>query len=97
MTDIGVVATIPIRPDAAEAAKPHLLELAAGTRAEEGNLSYELSESVSTPGVFVTVERWRGEADLDAHMKTDHIARAFAALTPLLAGEVAIHPLKPVG
>jgi quinol monooxygenase YgiN len=36
MTDIDVVATIPLRPDAAEAARPHLAELAAATRAEEG-------------------------------------------------------------
>jgi len=97
MTDIDVVATIPIRPDAAEAARPHLLELAAATRAEEGCLSYALSESGAVPGLFVTVERWRGQSDLDAHMRTDHIARAFTALTPSLAGEVAIHPLQPVG
>lgn len=96
MTDIDVVATIPIRADAAEAAKPHLLELAAGTRAEEGCLSYELHESAAVPGLFVTVERWRTEEDLAAHMRTEHVQRAFAVLTPSLAGEVAVHPLQPV-
>ena len=97
MTDIDVVATIPIRADAAEAARPHLIELATATRAEEGCLAYALSESAAVPGVFVTVERWRGQSDLDAHMTTAHIQRAFAVLTPMLAGEVAIHPLTPVG
>ena len=97
MTDIDVVATIPIRPEAAESARPHLLELADATRAEEGCRSYSLFESRSAPGVFVTVERWREQSDVDAHMRSPHIAKAFAVLTELLAGEVAIHPLTPVG
>lgn len=97
MTDIDVVATIPIRPDAAETARPHLLELAEATRAEEGCLSYELAESAAVPGTFVTVERWRDQADLDAHLRTPHVAKAFEVLTSSLVGEVAVHPLKPVG
>lgn len=96
MTDIDVIATIPIRADAADAARPHLIELADATRAEEGCISYRLYESQAAAGVFVTVERWRGQPDLDAHMRSPHIAKAFAVLTELLAGEVAIHPLTPV-
>ena len=96
MTDIDVVATIPLRADAAEAAKPHLLELAAATEAEDGCLSYVLYESQATPGLFITVERWRAQEDLDAHVRTPHVAHAFEVLTPSLAGEVAINPLAPV-
>jgi quinol monooxygenase YgiN len=67
------------------------------TRAEEGCLSYDLFESASTPGTFVTVERWTDSAALDAHMEAPHVAAAFAAADGALAGDVAIHPLQPVG
>lgn len=95
MTDIGVVATIPIRPDKAEFARPHLADLATGTRAEAGCISYELFESGSAPGLFITIERWKSQADLEGHMATPHVADAFAVLGESLAGEVAVHPLVP--
>ena len=71
--------------------------LAEATRAEEGCLAYDLFESGSAPGTFVTVERWTDTAALDAHMATPHVAAAFAAAAGALSGEVAIHPLQPVG
>ena len=35
----------------------------------------------------------RSQADLDAHMGQPHVGKAFEVAGPLLAGEVAIHPL----
>ena len=96
MSDLQVVATIPAKPEAADAVREALTTLAEATRAEEGCLAYDLFESASTPGTFVTVERWTGSAALDAHMATPHVAAAFAAAAGALSGEVAIHPLQPV-
>lgn len=59
-------------------------------------MSYELFESAAATGTFVTVESWRDQDDLDAHLQTAHVARAFEVAGPPLAGEVAIHPLAPV-
>ena len=67
------------------------------TREEEGCLAYELFESGSAPGVFVTQERWRGQDDLDAHLQTAHVAQAFAAAGESLATAPDIHPLIAVG
>ena len=97
MSDLQVVATIPASPEAADQVRTALQTLAVATREEEGCLSYDLFESASTPGTFVTVERWTGSAALDAHMATPHVAAAFAAAGDALTGEVAIHPLRPVG
>ena len=97
MSDLQVVATIPAKPEAADAVREALTTLAEATRAEEGCLAYDLFESGSTPGTFVTVERWTDSAALDAHMATPHVAEAFAAAAGALSGEVAIHPLVPVG
>jgi len=96
MSDIRVVATIPAQPDAADQVRAALQDLAAGTRDEEGCVSYDLFESGATPGTFVTIESWRSQGDLDVHLNSPHVAAAFAAAGPLLAGEVAIHPLVPV-
>lgn len=40
------------------------------------------------------MEHWRGQADLDAHMQTPHMADALAAAGEHLAGAPAIHPLE---
>ncbi len=93
---LRVVATIPIDPARASEAAPALVELAAATRDEDGCLGYEVYESAAAPGTFVTVEEWRDQACLDAHMGTPHVATAFEVAGPLLAGEVAIHPLSPL-
>lgn len=94
--ELQVVALIPTRPESRDAIVAGLAELVEATRAEEGCLSYTAYESGAEPGMMVTVESWRSQADLDAHMKTPHIAKAFDVLGPALAGEVAIHPLQPL-
>ena len=93
MSELRVVATIPTNPESADAVRAALAELVTATRNEEGCLAYDLFESQSAPGLFVTIESWRGQDDLDAHMQTPHIAKAFEVLGDTLTGEVAIHPL----
>jgi quinol monooxygenase YgiN len=96
MSELHVVATIPGKPEAAQALGASLSKLAAATREEEGCLAYDVFESAAVPGTFVTVERWRDQAALDGHMTSPHIAEAFAATEGALVGEVAIHPLTPL-
>ncbi len=97
MSELQVVATIPAKPEAADAIRAALKELVAATLAEDGCLAYDLFESASAPGTFVTVERWTDQAALDAHLGMPHVAAAFAAADGALSGDVAIHPLQPVG
>ncbi len=84
MSELRVVATIPTDPSAAEAVRAGLAEPVAATLAEDGCLAYEAYESRRSPGVFVTIETWRGQDDLDAHMQTPHIAKAFETLGGVL-------------
>ena len=97
MSELQVVATIPAKPEAVDGIREALKELVAATLAEDGCLAYDLFESASAPGTFVTVERWTDQAALDAHMAMPHVAAAFAAADGALSGDVAIHPLQPVG
>ena len=67
------------------------------TRSEEGCLSYELFASEAKPGTFFTIEKWRSQDDLDAHMKTPHVHDALATAEDHLASAPDIHPLSLVG
>ncbi|KRB80030.1 hypothetical protein ASE01_00515 [Nocardioides sp. Root190] len=90
---INVVATIPLDPARAAEAGPALAELAAASAEDEGCLRYDVYPSASVPGTYVTIEEWRAQEDLDAHMSQPHVAKAFEVAGPLLAGEVVIHVL----
>ena len=83
-------------PAAGDAVRAGLADLVEATRREEGCTSYDAFESASAPGVFVTIESWRSQDDLDAHMTTPHVAKAFETLGGALVGDVAIHPLSPL-
>lgn len=97
MSELRVVATIPAKPGSEDVIRDALSALMTSTREEDGCLGYELFESDAAPGTFVTIESWRSQADLDAHMQTPHVGAALAVAADNLAGEVAIHPLSPVG
>ncbi len=51
------------------------------THAEEGCLAYALHRDVSDPDHLVLVERWRSQADLDAHMTQPYIAELFTFMS----------------
>ena len=93
---INVVAVITAKPGSEDAVREAMQGLVAPTRAEDGCLSYDLSESVAAPGTFITVEEWNDPSDLDSHMQTPHIQSALAVLGTELAAPPAIHPLKPL-
>ncbi len=96
MSELPVVATIPVKPERVDEFRGALAALAEASRGDEGCLSYDVYESAAVPGVFVTVERWTGQDALDAHMQTPHIAAAMQAADGALSGDISIHPLVPV-
>ena len=79
MPDLTVVAVLTAKPGSEAVLQNALESLVEPTRAEEGCLSYELHHSVTDPTTFITIEQWRGQSDLDAHMQTPHIAQALQA------------------
>ena len=46
---------------------------------------------------FHTVEQWKSQADVDAHMRTPHIATAMAEGEPMSAQPPAIHVVDKIG
>ncbi|RQM34150.1 putative quinol monooxygenase [Rhodococcus ruber] len=96
MTELRVVATIPAKPGSEDAVRGALVALAAASRDEDGCVSYELFESGSAPGTFVTVEVWSGQEALDAHMTSRHVTSALATVGEHLAAAPVTHPLTAV-
>jgi quinol monooxygenase YgiN len=96
VADLTVVAVITAQPGKEDVVRDALAALVPPTLQEEGCLGYVLSESAAAPGTFVTIETWRAQADMDAHMQSPHVAQAFAAAGESLAAAPGIHPLVPV-
>ena len=80
-----VILRLAARPDKVETLKPVLLELATESRKEKDCLSYHVLQNQADPCDFTLVEEWTSEGALDAHLKTQHVANAFAKGGPLLA------------
>ena len=58
--------------------KGELLALSAPTRAEPGNLQYDLYQSPVKKNEFMRFEVWRNDAALEEHKQTPHIKASFA-------------------
>lgn len=97
MADLDVVAVIKAKAGSEQVVQEALEALVGPTRSEEGCISYELFSSRVDSATFITVEKWRGQGDLDAHLQTPHLAQALAAAGEHLAGAPEIHPLAPLG
>lgn len=96
MADLTVVAVLVAQPGKEDVVREALVALVPPTLEEPGCLSYSLSESTAAPGTFITIESWRAQADLEAHMQTPHVQQAFRAAGDALAGAPGIHPLVPL-
>lgn len=95
MTDLDVVAVITAKPGSEQIVYGALAALVEPTLAEDGCVSYQLFTSAADAATFVTIEKWRSQADLDQHMQTPHIQRALAVAGDHFGAAPSIHPLQP--
>jgi quinol monooxygenase YgiN len=96
MADLPVVAVITAKAGSEQQVQQALAEIVEATRSEPGCISYDLHVSAVDPATFITMESWRSQADLDAHLQTPHVQAALAAAGDHRAQAPAIHPLMPV-
>ena len=74
-----VAGTVRVPPASLDGLRPHMAQMMAARQAEDGCLDYNYAEDVTEPGLIHVFERWRDQAALDAHFKTEHMARWRAA------------------
>ena len=51
---------------------PSLKNWSKASRAEEGNISYDLHQEIGKPNRFVFVESWKSQAAIDEHNASEH-------------------------
>lgn len=94
---LTLVAVFPFQPDKLEEALTPTRAMVAPTRAERGNISYDLNQSRTGANVLYYVENWESKAALDAHMRTAHFVRHIDRETaPKLAAPYVILMLKRI-
>lgn len=69
---VYVVATIRIKPESIETARPEVLKLIEQTRQEKGNLRYDYFQDVKEPGTFVILEQFVDNAAFQEHINSEH-------------------------
>lgn len=70
-----VAGVVRVPPANLSGLRPHMIEMIAATRAEAGCLAYSYAEDVAERGLIRVFETWSGQAALDAHFQTPHMAR----------------------
>lgn len=69
-----MIASIKVKPGEEERALEILRGVIEPTHTEEGCVKYTLHRAANEPGAFCIVEKWRSQADLDAHFEQPHMA-----------------------
>jgi len=71
--EIVCVATFVAKDGKVEELKKDMSDLVAPTRKEEGNLRYELNQSIDNDHEFVMVEKFKNKEAFDSHGKQPHM------------------------
>ena len=71
---IVVIGQFRFPPEQMAAALPAMRKVMEATRAEDGCIEYNYGEDVLDPGLIRVSELWASRAQLDAHMRTPHMA-----------------------
>lgn len=69
---VKIIATLVAKPGKADALRALLDELVAASRAEPGNLRYDLWQDSEEPNRFVVDELYRDDAAVAAHRASSH-------------------------
>lgn len=72
---IKIVAKTLVREECVEEFKTLARELVEKSRAEAGNISYSLNQSLADPRTFAIIEMWQDRAVLKAHSVSEHFTR----------------------
>ena len=82
-SEVTVIALMKVKPEGEEQALEILRGVIAASHQEEGCIKYSLHKAPGQPGAYCIVEKWRSQADLDAHFKQPHMAAIASAVEHL--------------
>ena len=75
------------------ATRKAIVEMVRASRAEDGCIDYAFASDLADPDTLILFERWRDQAALDAHGKSDHMAafQEFMGVNPPEASDLRIY------
>lgn len=72
MSSIHIIAEMKVDPDNRAELLSHLQNLVKKSRAEAGNISYDLMEDLDDPSHLFIMENWQSQAAIEAHNASPH-------------------------
>ena len=99
MSTVSVIVRIQLSAESAPAYAEAAKAVVAATRVEAGCQWYGIAVDVADPCVVWVSEQWASQADLDAHLRTPHVAAFLEACAALeiLDMEVRRYEVSSVG
>ncbi len=79
------MARLKVKDDAIEETKKAALSIVADSRAETGNINYDIHQAIDDPTVFVWHETWADKAAIDEHFETQLFKNFFAKVEKFAA------------
>ena len=93
---IGVLALAKAKAGAEDRLNTEALGLVAPSRAEPGNISYDLHQGTEDTTTFVFYENWKSMEAFDSHKKSTHIQGFLTATKDLLDGALKVTLLNEI-
>ena len=93
---IFIVVKFPVKPEHADAWPQIAREFTEATRAEPGNIRFDLLADPEDENRFHCYEIFADEAALDAHRATEHYRRCVELIGPLTTGSRSKRFFSPV-
>jgi len=73
MAMLLILGTVRLPPENLAAARPAMLRMVEGSRAEQGCLLYVYAEDLFDPGLIHVKEMWSDQGALDRHFEAPHL------------------------
>ena len=91
----ALVITLKVKDGAGERFEAAFAKARVETRKEKGNVAYDMNRDAKESGRYLIYERWKGLADLEAHLASAHIKALFAQVGELLDGDPDVRVMLP--
>jgi len=87
---IMIIAAFELKPECIEEFKNLAAECIIGSRAEAGNMDYNLYVSKTNENKYFFIENWKDEQAIAQHNGTPHFLKFAAGFGPLLAADPVV-------
>ena len=90
-----VIARAQVRPDSRTKFIAAAQDCIQATRRENGCLAYDMHESLTQPGHFVSIESWEERKHVDSHMQQPHLQAFLTVAGACVESPPVIEVIEP--